>query len=655
MIKKYNLMKLFPLLLSLGLLIGIISNVVYPLNIKLSCLVIMAAVLLWYGWPFFKLKTNRLSYPQVRWIILVGLMIIFIIQLLVLRYLPATIYHDPFRVLYQAELLSRGQHTWNASTYFWRYPNNVPLAFLLSQWFKLTMLLHLTTNTALHILSLVLLDGFIAASLFSIRRLSHQNSSSLAVLIFFMLSPFAYTYYLQVFYSDLPTLICLLVCFNILIDWPSRSKQSKGLAGVLLFGVILIGQLLKPNLIVLAIAIIILLMALLLRDRPTLIKYLLPFTIILFAFGAAVPTKSPIDHTVGFTTNAKYELPASHWIWMGYNPSGHGTYVGADVVKMNQLPNKTVRQTYTRQAIPQRIKALGISGLLTRWITKAGILTNVSHLQKSYTGGYIQASASYQKYQVQLSLLGSLIMRIGFIFIYSLALMKCWLLLTKKGLALNPIRDLAIVIAVGYLAFHTLVWEAESRYGQPLLPLLLFIAALPSGEKQPNINVYKQKWRNIFGAGALLISLLGLVITTKPLITNKTTIVAGQRSQLSLQYDARLTTIKPKTTVTQKIALNHAATKLSVSIPAQTHLKAQLVSADYHKAYHFQQKKASLIIKHKLAPGKYNIVLQNQSPVSQKIELVKTQAFKLAPYPTTINGHPYKYSSLIYKSSNHIS
>lgn len=651
---KHNLMKLFPLLLAGGLLIGIISNIVAPINVKESCLVVIISVILWYLWPYFKVKTNQLSQKTVTWCIGIGIILIFIIQLIVLRYLPATIYHDPFRVLYQAEHLSQGQHVWSSSTYFWRYPNNVPLAFLLSQWLKLTTFIHLSTNTALHILSIVLLDGFILIALSTIRKISRRNSEALAILTFFIVSPFAYTYYLQVFYSDLPILICLMLCFAILERWTSLSKKSKTLNGLLLFGLILIGQLIKPNLIVFVVAIIILMFYLLLNNRKTLVKYLLPLSIILLGFVATISVKTAIDQTVDFSNNTKYELPTTNWIWMSYNPKGNGTYVGADIKKMTQLPTKAARQSYNEKEIPNRIKSLGVTGVVERWVVKVGVLLNVGHIQRSYTGGYIEAPATYQKYQSQLSLLGSLIMRVGFIFIYGLAFMECLSLIIKKHYAINPTRDLAILLAVGYLAFHALVWEAESRYGQPILPLLLFINASLIPEKQTDLTLSKPRSRTFLLSGTLLIAVLVFAVWSKPLLSSKKMLVAGQRSQLSLQYKAKPTWISKNTTISQTVVLNHAATKLSISAPQKTHLYAQLVSIDDHRSYALIHKGSTLILHQKLASGKYKIVLTNKSTNQQKVELVSTQKFKLTPHPLVINQQHFKYRSLIYDFSYHV-
>nr|WP_252895115.1 hypothetical protein [Liquorilactobacillus satsumensis] len=52
----------------------------------------------------------------------------------------------------------------------------------------------------------------------------------------------------------------------------------------------------------------------------------------------------------------------------------------------------------------------------------------------------------------------------------------------KRQTALDSIRELAIIVASGYVFFHMLLWESESRYGQALLPLLLVINTLPIQE-----------------------------------------------------------------------------------------------------------------------------------------------------------------------------
>lgn len=646
MLKKITWSKLFPLLLGISLLIGIISNVIMPADPRLSVLVIGGCAVCICGWSSWTRWTDQLSRKHLWWLIIAGCALIVSGQLLVLHFLPATVYHDPFRVLYQAERLSRGQTNWGISTYFWRYPNNVDLAFLLAQWLKLTTLVGLTTNQALHILALLFLDGTIGLSLLILMRTKTRNSILLAALIFFLVSPFAYSYYLQVFYSDLPILFCLLVIFDCLTRWQQLGVKGKVVAGILIFSSALFGQMLKPNLIVLALATVLLLGALAVTDRALLLKLLLPLLLLLVGFAATVPTEKVVDHTVNFSRNAKYQVPVLHWVWMSYNPSGTGTYVGKDVQKMNTLPNKKARQNFAQQNLPKRLKQLGFSGIVKRWVLKIGILLNVGHLQKSYTGGFINAPAAYQKYQGQLSLLGQLVMRIGVILLYSWSLMKCWVLFrTKKRLAV-PMIDLLVITAVGYLAFHALLWEAEGRYGQPLLALLLLLDVCPT---LPNRVPFKlttpQRTALLSGIGVLAGILL---VTIKTPLVNYDHVVAAQRSQVSAQYHAPLTTIAAKTTLTQDVQLNHVANKLSILIPAKTKITAQLVGLHSQRRYKLRQRATALHLTQRLKPGRYRIVLRNQHTTAQKLWVVKTQRYQLAPSAVKINGQAQRFASLVY-------
>ena len=99
MIKGKPVMNILPLLLSGGVLIGILSNIIYPKNFLVSCLVLIGCVLVWAFWRPFTLLTKRLTYRPIPLIPGAGLALIFLFPLLELHFFPATIYHDPLRVL----------------------------------------------------------------------------------------------------------------------------------------------------------------------------------------------------------------------------------------------------------------------------------------------------------------------------------------------------------------------------------------------------------------------------------------------------------------------------------------------------------------------------------------------------------------------------
>lgn len=650
MTKTSKFMKLVLGLLSFSLILGILANLVVPKNLSATCFIIILALVSFFFLPQLRTWTNRLSPEQIQKIIYLSLALILGIQVSILYFMPATVYHDPFRVLSQAEVLSTGDTHWQYSTYFWRYSNNVALTAMLAKWFMFTNLIHLSTNTALHILALLFLDTFILLSLKFIVEVGKKNS--LGITAFFIFSPWAYTYYLQVFYSDLPILCTLLICLIILKKWPTFSKKQRWLNGFILWIAVLFGQLVKPNLIVFAIAVLIVGGTLWLKHRKTHHYLLVPLTVILLGFTLATPLKVQLAHAVNFVPNTRYELPATHWIWMSYDPKGSGMYKGKDVVKMMNLPNKNRRQKYLNHALPQRLETLGPLGLVKRWVQKAAILLNVSDISTAYTSGFIEAPSIYQKIQPFMMQYGNIVMRFCFIFIYGLSLMGCFSLLRMPKIPYEPILNLALISAVGYVAFHTLVWETESRYGQSLLPLLLVVCACTAGLYQPAAARIKNIRFNHLQTAASLGVLLSVIalISGFSWQTPKTqdVIVAAQKSQLSAQYAAKWQEIGPHSVVTQGVNLNHAANYFSVSVLPEAQLEIRLVNLNTNN--HYCLKPGSTIFKYRghLPKGRYQIVLKNRVLKTQPIKTVQTKRYELTPHPLKIDGETWQHTSLLY-------
>ncbi|MCK8626758.1 hypothetical protein [Fructobacillus cardui] len=82
-----------------------------------SLVIVSTTVLLliasYYLRPFF----NRWSIRQIKTITYLALTLMVVDQVLILIFLPVSVYHDPYRVLSQADQLAAGDHVWQ-STYF---------------------------------------------------------------------------------------------------------------------------------------------------------------------------------------------------------------------------------------------------------------------------------------------------------------------------------------------------------------------------------------------------------------------------------------------------------------------------------------------------------------------------------------------------------
>ncbi|GKQ42392.1 membrane protein [Companilactobacillus sp. RD055328] len=645
----FKVYKIFPLALILFLVIGIISNIFVPFTLAMNGLLIISSLMIWRNWRKMKHAADKISRKNMNLIIAIGLLMIVIIQLLVLKYLPATVYHDPFRVLHQAELLNTNNHNWGETTYFWRYPNNVPIAYFVSLWFIFTDLLNLTHNVSIHILSMFFLDSFIVMGLYTVKKIYRRNIGILASIIFLVFGPFAYTYYLQVFYTDLPNMLFILIVFNLINSWANMTRTKKILSGIAIVILMLLGQLLKPNLIIFAVAISIIIVGFFIINRQVARKLIVPLLLVLVGLILATPVKTGIQNTTGFVPNTKYQLPTTHWIWMSYNPESPGSYVGRDVHEILEYPTKKKRANYINKALPKRFKELGPLGLIQKWVTKIGLLLNVDSISSAYTGGYMQTPKVYANIQFGINFASQFIMRLGFILIYAIGLLRAIKMFGEKQEEVNIIQALAAITIVGFMMFHVFLWEAGARYGQIVVPLLLMMNVGTDVDLRKQVQLSRLK---IFLPLGIIASLIAILIVPTTILPHGPVFVSAQRSQLSQQYGARPTAIDGNKIINQKITINHQVTELAVLAPANDNLKAELVNLKTGNIQPMHHDKKIVYINKVIKPGDYKIrftAKDNSKPF--KVITTNMQKYKLANYPLIVNDKEYKYRSLIYQAS----
>ncbi|RNE31819.1 hypothetical protein [Lacticaseibacillus paracasei] len=630
-----------PAILILCLLIGSIGNLTSVLGVPALLVVVLLGAGLYFGAP----RLDHLSTRQLRWGIGLGLLAMLIAQVVVLHVMPNTVYHDPYRVLSQADQLAAGHMTWDI-TYFWRYANNVPLAYLLSLWLRLTQLVGLSTNLSVHLLSILVLDSFIALALHTIWQFSQRASLLVVAFGFFALSPFAYTYYLQVFYSDLPTMLVLLIIIRSLLNWSQKTSRQRWFAGSGLVVAVMLGAMLKPNLVVLLPALLIVGLILARQHLWRQAKLTLPILLIVLGFGLSLPATKVIDVAANYQPRTAFSFPATNWILMGYNQHSNGGYSGKDVGRAIKQPSQAARQQYNLKTIPKRIKTLGVVGVIRLWVVKLGIVFNVQGIQRWYNGGFRAAPSWYSNhagFYQGLTVIG-----------YVAATLLMWGALMLKLLRWRPdltdphqiLALLAVTTALGYLAFHTLLWEVEPRYGQAILPLLwVALAAIPRQASQS-----RPRWANqaslLNGATALLVAfgaagVLGAQLPQKQ-------VIAAQRSQLSVQYHAKPKTVTPGTVLAEVVDVNAPANYFSVQTHAGSQVQVTLTNLATGQHYRLTMAGSVARLHHQLAAGQYRITVQNLTTRGQQVDVTHTYHYQLATHPLTVNGQSQPTASLIY-------
>ncbi|GAP00550.1 glycosyltransferase family protein [Fructobacillus ficulneus] len=595
---------------------------------------------------------TRLPMRTLTWLIAGGFVLMMAAQVFVLKVMPDTIYHDPYRILFQADQMAAGHNHWTI-TYFWRYPNNVALTYFLSVWLRFTQLFHFSTNLAVHLLSFLLLNTFIALSLRTIWQLNRRKTALVGGFAFFACTPFAYTYYLQVFYSDLPSMLILLIIMQTLMFWRTRTPWKKALSALALVVVTTVGMLIKANLIVIVPAMAILAWLLWRQKLLKKSQLLLPMALITLGIGLSKPATIAINQVTDYSKESRYEFPATHWMMMGLNFNNFGMYSDADVNHEISLKSATERKDYNKEEITDRLTDLGPFRLVTLWIGKVGILLNVSQIQDWYNGGFRSAPAWYHNHQ-------SLFQKLTIIS-YSSATILLFIGLITRLIDWKPnlsdsqeaVTLLAVITVLGYLGFHAILWEAEPRYGQIVFPLLIFaynsLSDRQSDWNPPFITAKNQHLAMISTlTGAVLLLAINLIFPHQL----KNSVITAQQSQLSAQYQAQPQTLVPGHTVSQKITLNQVANYFDLQVHAHVHVTAKLIRNSDHKVYHLNYDGGDYLLHDRLSPGSYTILIENHSDHDKHVDIVQTNNYKLTNHSLFINGTEQQNASLVYNCTN---
>lgn len=632
-----KLVRFWPLTLAFVLAAGLLISWVNPLG-PIVLVLVPGLILLIRG---IAPRIERLTRRQLLIGLGIGLLAMLLAQIFIVRQLPITVYHDPYRVMAQAEQMAAGKRDWTI-TYFWRYPNNVPLAFLMSLWLRLTNVFAISTNTSVHLLSLLLLDGFILLALRTADEFSHRNTLVVGLFAFFALSPFAYSYYLQVFYTDLPLMLVLLIQMRQFARWPNLAQAHRVISGLMLVLASLIGMLMKPNLIVLIPAMAIVAVILGRRHLLKQLQLWVPMLLVVLGLGLSVPVTQGIRTVTAYKPHAEHAFPVTHWMMMGLDANTGGTYSEADAKMELTLPDSDARIAYNLEEMQNRVRNMGPVGLAIHWLRKLGSLLNVDSIQRWYSGGFRDAPGWYLdnvgviRFMIAVSYLAAFGLLIG----WSIMRLVFWRpdLTDAKQVA----GLLAVVCGLGFLAFHVLLWETGGRYGQVVIPLLMVVLATTKPLPQTAFVRNKRPRGALLAASALMVGVL--TVAKAPAVT----VVTAQRSQLSKQYQAGPSIMKPGVQLTQQFTARRSFNTISLQAWKNSPIHVVLVNVQTQERADLVKKGNHYVLNQQLPAGRYELRAANETNTDQRIDVVRTNRYRLAQEPLIIDGVAEPYASLIF-------
>lgn len=611
------------------MIIGIWSNVVYPHSWLQSILIII--IVCFFLLSNHRLKKIKISQTKAKKLINLILMIIICIQFLIINCFKASIYHDPFRILFQADLLSRQIFNWHTSNYFYYYPNNIGITFLLSEWLKLTGLFKIDSNIATHLICLITTDIFIYLTIKVVEKINLNPLISLTTAVFFLLTPFAYTYLLQVFYSDILLLISVVGILLAFLSWNKDLTLIKKV-GLLISTFIcgLVGMVMKPSIIVIVAAALIAII--LIRVFTHKWEFVVPVIFMILGMGSAPLVNHQIVNEVHFKPNTEYQLPVNSWIYMGLNDQAVGTYSQSDVKAIEKIPDKE-RSSKVSNLIKQRVKELGIIKTFKQWVGKIEVCENVGTVQGAYMSGNYQAPRWFLNCQGLLSALGSIVFR-SFIILLMITIIRQSYLQRFSNSWFEVFIKLSLL---GFIAFYSLIWETECRYGLILIPFYWILISLSekssihsTDKKNPTLGVI------FYG---LIIGLLTLNVSTPTLsknIDNFSGVVTAQNSQLSSKYKAKETWIPPQSSIIERVELKKSANYFAMIVPQRSRIKVELINKSTNQKFKLLRKKGVAFHRGTLSQGTYWIEITNKTATDQRCAIVDPPAYKLATY--TVKG-----------------
>lgn len=361
--------------------------------------------------------------------------------------------------------------------YFSFYPHNVPLTLYIMCIFKIAGFLGIAEShyiILLQLINCVLLD-LALFTMYSMIRRCYGNEKSLFFGVLCFLNPLVY-YYPVFFYTQvlsIPLFVLLITEFFKLVH--AKTAKERILHSIF-FGIVLFfGWKIRFFTLITLIA-----AALYLwfrknehkRNPKTLFCML---TGVLLSFMLCVGVNELLETKYTIHTEETQAFPVQHWIMMGLQGDGTFSYLDEDFT--SAFPGKDSRAEKNVEIIRQRLKSLGMSGLLNLWSQKLAVtwsdgyddyssnLTLVDHYDDFYDlicGDDSEPLTAY------------------------LHIYNCMLWLLLAFCAVNLLRqthaDFIYTVSVtllGGILFH-LIWEAGEPYSMPFVLLMIGGASIGS-------------------------------------------------------------------------------------------------------------------------------------------------------------------------------
>ena len=426
-----------------------------------------------------------------RWLFPTLAVLLLLLQFAVCYYAYFFTGWDVNMVISQAFQIARGDYSGLEHAYFSRYPNNIFLLWLFSVIFKICFALDITYKSSCVLILLFSQSvlSTLAACLLQRICFAYTNSHviSWCVWLFYAffvgLSP-----WLLIPYSDSFGLI-----FPVLLLWIyhwQKNGRLLWLKWILLGALSFIGYKIKPQVVIMTIAILIVESIHILtniKEKGTLNKAFVKMASALAAAGVCFMIFSQVIlPSVPVKIDPERAFSMTHFMMMGLNRETNGVYSYEDVVYSDSFSDYSERQKGNAAVIKQRVQDYGAHNLLKH----LGKKCLVNYGDGTFAWGkegrfYLQ---TFPDKDAVLSPLLKQILYTGGKYhpLYSSLLQAAWLLLLFSALGCaafifrkNVSDELwTAMLAIIGLTLFVLLFEARARYLYTYAPIYILLGAI---------------------------------------------------------------------------------------------------------------------------------------------------------------------------------
>lgn len=377
---------------------------------------------------------------------------------------------DAFWIRNQAIALAQGQHVWTA--YFETYSNNVNFTLLVATALKGTMWFGLRDPWLLfNIGRFIWIDTGLVAGLIILRHWHCWRPGALGLLIGWAISVPLYAYALFD-YTDALVLPAVVDCLALGLIFKKQAGWSHWLIAGVTWLLLALMMVMKPNLIVLWLAVGGIVLAVMSQRKIKWRTGLLWLMGSVLTLGLMFGGMQQLGKRYGYRPDPNQAVPATSWIAMSLNPRTSGQYDYQDFTVIRDQPTAKAKQRQASKLIKSRLEQLKFGGLLVHLAKKFGVFWGSGDFDSfKLTTQWLKAP---NWYRVHTQATQFWLATVTQAWVLCLLIGSIGTLLRRSSQELSV--NLLTLTILGFTLFHVGLWEAEARYALPLLPVLMLLA-----------------------------------------------------------------------------------------------------------------------------------------------------------------------------------